>query len=969
MGGSSGSPFLHHNLNHRIRRSVQVILLRHHLLACSALGILYSVLGTMQSASAENSSAQPTLHKRSALACLPCRTAKNKCDGVPPPLIVELSSHLETKIPTGDDVQLRSDTACTRCARLHLECLWQPSHRTGRPRKRARVQEAPICAPSSSMAQASSHSGPSANGEGSRDQNYPDQHSAFEDNAAMMMDLLEQSQRQPQPDDPMDFSAMSSLQLSESDLMALLNESPFDSSKAAIESDHDFEPVPSESQAFEASGLADDGRAPPFNAYSPLDHPPAQLITSLDQILPLQCLQQEVQQAPALPLATSSPETSRAVSSRARDHLSALRARLNPVARSVSPPRATPAEVPSTLHLADAKQHILRYIQRTESDPSIDDTVDAAVLDNGLKLYFSGFAKTVPLLGDVAEFQASVLNALPHHNSARRLLTRTVAALGYLVSTANLVTARERSLLLQRLRSEAQILLGTTLDRVGSHPSIRLNDVEALATLQALVLLAYDSYGQNLLVEAESRMRAALNLALRMRLNQIDAPSPSDVAQNSIYSNAGTQTVSMAHGAISNAHSESLRRVWWELYLCDLMFTVTTSGKIARCIDTASLEVAVHTPIDPGYSHRLGRSTENMVLKAEPHTSSDAGLDQRQALSQAYDVRIRTCALIHECVKPPEDPENPDFERIRAIDTMLSNIMVVAQRHWANASTAIPAASQNGEYGEMERVRWANDTRIEILFTAMTMLHASRIHLHRLAWFHDLTMDFTSCSFKKFDSTVQIPLTSGATSAEHSARRRALLSTSVTRIVSSADAIMRLVRLDQRMASPSTWTNTAFSGADAQAYVAGRLPAHWPFLGCCNMVAAFGYVVAVAASGPDESNLPTYGDEIRLYDDVDDGPMLSSPAASYQNHSPPGADATTPSATDPTSAPPPNSALSVRKKRDAMVWKLRAAISNIGFAESTLAQYAHIWPICAVYQHEVALCRNAIDSTGPTGLQ
>ena len=218
-----------------------------------------------------------------------------------------------------------------------------------------------------------------------------------------------------------------------------------------------------------------------------------------------------------------------------------------------------------------------------------------------------------------------------------------------------------------------------------------------------------------------------------------------------------------------------------------------------------------------------------------------------------------------------------------------------------------------------------------------------------------------------------------------------MLSTSVTRIVSSADAIMRLVRLDQRISSPSTWTNTGRNGseADTQAYVAGRLPAHWPFLGCCNMVAAFGYVVAVAASGPEESNLPTYGDEIRLYDDEDgvfsegslvqsDGYGLSSSAPSWQHCSPPANPNPSFSAASPSFASASGSitasaaghgTVSTTRKRDTMVWKLRAAISNIGFAESTLSQYAHIWPICAVYQHEVALCRSAIDSTGPTGLQ
>ncbi|SPO32464.1 uncharacterized protein UTRI_04208 [Ustilago trichophora] len=952
------------------------------------------------SASGSGSAALHTPQKRSALACLPCRTAKNKCDGAPPPLIAELSSHLETKIPhpTGHDVQLRSDDACTRCARLRLECLWQPSHRTGRPRKRARGLDSALDTHLSSSQTPAVASASTEQHGMSQDSFAPAPHpSAFDSTTAMMMGLFEQNQSQGQSPIQLDNSSssfaesMSAFQLSESDLMALLNHSPFDSSRAAIETEQDDSAT---SQPQILPSLPANG-APMFDPLQsgPL---PDQLIVSLDQITPLSCPPPPTYQQPttADDPSSCSPQANlphvslTGTSSRARTQLSALRARLNPVSQSPPPniPRAETTDAPNVVHFREAKKMVLRYINRTDSNPSADDGVDTAVLDNGLKLYFSGFAKTVPLLGDTVEFQTTVLDALPRQNNVRRLLSRIVATLGYLVSTANLVTENDRNQLLQQLRSEARTLLYSCLDRIESLPYIRLDDLEALAILQSLLLMAYDNYGQSQLSDAESTMRSAVNLALKMQLFSMDAPS-----QTNIHG---------ARPALSESHAESLRRAWWELYLCDLMFTVTTSGKIARCIDTVNLEVAVHTPMDPGLAS-LGRHARmllggNSAMKAE--SSEEAGPD-RHELSQAYDVRIRTCALIHESVKVPDNPNEPDFERIRAIDTMLSNIMIVAQRHWANASTHNNASRQNGiddrNGNEDERLRWVKDTRIELLFTSMTMLHASRIHLHRIAWFHDLTMDFTSCSFKKLDNAAEnvnaavvglgSPMSvtaSPQTTAAGDARRQAMLSTSVTRIVSSADAIMRLVRLDQRMSSPCTWTNTGGIGSesDTQSYVAGRLPAHWPFLGCCNMVAAFGYVVAVAASGPDNSNLPTYGDEIRLYD-ADDG-LLGEESLSVApgwQHQPFESSLSLFAASPASPADIYTGAVSLgsssstspstRTKRDAMVWKLRAAISNIGFAESTLSQYAHIWPICAVYQREVALCRDAIDSTGPTGLQ
>ncbi|KAI3479976.1 hypothetical protein L1887_57874 [Cichorium endivia] len=253
------------------------------------------------------------------------------------------------------------------------------------------------------------------------------------------------------------------------------------------------------------------------------------------------------------------------------------------------------------------------------------------------------------------------------------------------------------------------------------------------------------------------------------------------------------------------------------------------------------------------------------------------------------------------------------------------------------------------------------------------MLHASRIHLHRLAWFPDLTMDFVSCSFKRFDDSAGGVLSRAgprSTDRGNAEQRQSMLSTSVTRIVSSADAIMRLVRLDQRMAVPAPWSDPGRGASDSQAHVSRGLPAHWPFLGCCNMVAAFGYVVAVAASGPEESNLPTYGDEIRLYGEHD-----VTGSESRGHGSVVAADTSALSAPSWQYGSPEASTLSNgggnagERQRSAMVWKLRAAISNIGFAESTLAQYSQVWPVCAMYQHEVAVCRDAIDSTGPTGLQ
>lgn len=117
------------------------------------------------------------------------------------------------------------------------------------------------------------------------------------------------------------------------------------------------------------------------------------------------------------------------------------------------------------------------------------------------------------------------------------------------------------------------------------------------------------------------------------------------------------------------------------------------------------------------------------------------------------------------------------------------------------------------------------------------------------------------------------------------------------------------------------------------------------------MVAVFGYVIAVAAGGPEESNLPACDDEVRLYGEHDvTGSEVQNRGAVVP------ADASALSPLSWQHGSPEANALSTggsnagERRRSAIVWKPRAAISNIRFAKSTLAQYSQVWPVCAMYQ-------------------
>ncbi|PWN52540.1 hypothetical protein IE53DRAFT_311915 [Violaceomyces palustris] len=364
--------------------------------------------------------------------------------------------------------------------------------------------------------------------------------------------------------------------------------------------------------------------------------------------------------------------------------------------------------------------------------------------------------------------------------------------------------------------------------------------------VRALILISYDSYGRNELKLADEYIRLACEIALGAGLNLVDSKGnfqdPSDA-------------------------SSDCRRAWWELYIAELMLFATTSGEVPRHFDDTSMSVLVNSPLDPGETNQ----------------------------SEAYDIRVRTAAIVNESIKPPADPCRPELSRLQAIDTMISNLLVRAQSTWAGL------ALETSQHSSGQPTP-ASQTKLEITFTAMVILHAARIHLHRQAWFSDLTMDFESCSFKPKNTPVK-DLAPGSIegqdegcedcslSSPKAAIRRTRIAASVAKIVSVSDL--------------SSTEKFPF-----------EVPAHWPFFNCCQLVAAFGYVVAVAASGAEENG--------------------SFPMS--------------------TSAP------------TAAIWKLRAALSNIRFAEATLTRYSVYWPIAEVYREEVRRCRNAVDFSGPTGL-
>lgn len=66
---------------------------------------------------------------RASLACIPCRIAKNKCEGTVPSAIASSSGQTLSSV--------LADWPCPRCQRLKKDCQWKSAHRTGRPKRTA----------------------------------------------------------------------------------------------------------------------------------------------------------------------------------------------------------------------------------------------------------------------------------------------------------------------------------------------------------------------------------------------------------------------------------------------------------------------------------------------------------------------------------------------------------------------------------------------------------------------------------------------------------------------------------------------------------------------------------------------------------------------------------------------------------------------------------------------------------------
>lgn len=106
----------------------------------------YNATAAAAPSSSSSASAYPGARRglpRSSLACLSCRVAKSKCDGIIPAAIAasaasatgpETSSNqASAATSSASTAPIEAESPCSRCLRLGLSCTWRPCQRLGRP--------------------------------------------------------------------------------------------------------------------------------------------------------------------------------------------------------------------------------------------------------------------------------------------------------------------------------------------------------------------------------------------------------------------------------------------------------------------------------------------------------------------------------------------------------------------------------------------------------------------------------------------------------------------------------------------------------------------------------------------------------------------------------------------------------------------------------------------------------------------
>ncbi|CAD6897284.1 unnamed protein product [Tilletia caries] len=544
-----------------------------------------------------------------------------------------------------------------------------------------------------------------------------------------------------------------------------------------------------------------------------------------------------------------------------------------------------------------------------------------------------------------------------------------------------------------------------------------------LRALQGFLIMTLLHYGLGSPETAARYLQRGIDVAVKSGLHRLDSPQPVDGGDKELEGwRIGTR--------LRETRKEELRRVWWELYHTDLMLNLSTSNMIPRALASMPNGTAMHMPLD---------------LVVDPTSSSKSGA------RETMDVRIRASALLHEATLPTarqlsqtrqahgsefepgsksSRPTPAEYARAETLDLIAANLLVRAHNARANVSQRFEALLRREVVAEERRrvagrmvkegdggrdgARGAKDECLfmdvrperdalraasaekEMLFMAMLMLRAARIHIHRMLHFSDLNINFETCSLRPVQSRAESAparIVTGAREEGQSSGRpdagvaemtrdlqkytslneRAVaergdddvddhyvtqkIGASVKIITTSANEIVHLVRSDYESVRRINATTMPYSNnssttninvsrdiyplhASGSSACTGEVISHT----CPSTVSPilrhgtfFGCSMVVAAYA--------YCIAIAGSAQAPDTPFASSrPGAQFDSEG---------RRVDVEVADP---------ERDRQLWTKRLLLSNLGFAESVLEEGADVWPVQAKMKEEVNAARRMIDS-------
>lgn len=143
------------------------------------------------------------------------------------------------------------------------------------------------------------------------------------------------------------------------------------------------------------------------------------------------------------------------------------------------------------------------------------------------------------------------------------------------------------------------------------------NSLSDIRNLIGLIYLVYDAYGSNNIGLADKYLSYTCQKALEMEINV----SP-------------------------NAYEA---RVFWELYVLDVLLHLSTSGKTRRNFENTPMNVDIDKVSD------------------DP------------SFREVYDIRIKVITIIDECCKIKG---YVNFDRVSALETMLTNLLLTSQANY-----------------------------------------------------------------------------------------------------------------------------------------------------------------------------------------------------------------------------------------------------------------------------------------------